>query len=79
MKKWIYGVMDKYRIKDMYELRPPYSIDQYYGHDDSKLFQLVLFIKEAIRLIEDRFLYIFYLDRTNLCINVPYILSFHQI
>lgn len=56
IKKWIDDVMDKYRIKDMYGLRPPYSINQYYGYDDSKLFHLVSFIKEAIRLIEDRFL-----------------------
>ena len=55
MKLWIDGVMDSYKIKDMYELEPPYPIDEYYGFNDAKLDNLMLFIKNAIRLIEDRF------------------------
>lgn len=56
MKEWLDSVMDKYKIRAMYKLRPPYPINQYYGYDDSKLYQLINFIKEASRLIEDRFL-----------------------
>lgn len=55
MKKWIDKVMDEYKIKEMYELAPPYPINEYYGYDDEKLLRLSLFVKKAIRLIEDRF------------------------
>lgn len=55
MKIWIDSVMDKYKIKEMYKLAPPYPIDEYYGFDDEKLIQLMSFLKSAIRLIEDRF------------------------
>lgn len=55
MKMWIDSVMDGYKIKEMYELAPPYPINEYYGYNDEKLLQLTLFVKKAIRLIEDRF------------------------
>lgn len=55
MKNWIDSVMDDYRITAMYKLKPPYSIEEYYGYDDEKLSLLTTYIKEAIRLIEDRF------------------------
>lgn len=55
MKMWIDSIMDEYGIRKMYELAPPYSINEYYGYNDEKLPQLMLYIKEAIRLIEDRF------------------------
>lgn len=54
-KTWLDSVMDEYRIKEMYALAPPYPINEYYGYSDEKLVQLTLFLKEAIRLIEDRF------------------------
>lgn len=55
MKIWLDSVMDEYKIKEMYKLQPPYSINEYYGYNDEKLQQLVSYIKNAIRLIEDRF------------------------
>lgn len=55
MKIWIDSVMDEYRIKEMYKLAPPYPINEYYGYDDEKLYLLTLYIKDAIRLIEERF------------------------
>ncbi len=55
MKKWLDSVMDRYKIKEMYKLAPPYPIDEYYGLDDRKEDQLKSFLKSAIRLIEDRF------------------------
>ena len=55
MKEWIDSVKDNYRVNEMYRLNPPYPIDEYYGKNDEKLHQLKSFIKEAIRLIEDRF------------------------
>lgn len=55
MKSWIDGIMKRYRISAMYQLEPPYSIEEYYGYDDKKLSLLISYIKEAIRLIEDRF------------------------
>lgn len=55
MKKWLDGNMKKYRIEQMYMLKPPYPIDEYYGYNDDKLDNLISFIKNAIRLIEDRF------------------------
>ena len=55
MKIWLEGVLDEYKIKEMYGLEPPYPIDEYYGYTDEKLSQLIWFIKEAIRLIECRF------------------------
>lgn len=55
MKKWLDGIMDKYAIREMYALAPPYPINTYYGHNDEKLPQLMSYIKSAIRLIEDRF------------------------
>ena len=47
--------MDLYRIRDMYKLEPPYPISEYYGYDDSKLQELIYFVKSAIELIEKRF------------------------
>lgn len=55
MKKWLNENMEKYKIKDMYNLEPPYPINEYYGYNDVKLQPLKNFIKKAIRLIEDRF------------------------
>ena len=55
MKKWLDENMEKYRIEQMYMLEPPYPIDEYYGYNDDKLDNLISFIKNAIRLIEDRF------------------------
>lgn len=55
MKEWLDENMGKYRIEQMYELAPPYPIDEYYGLNDDKLDNLIRFIKNAIRLIEDRF------------------------
>lgn len=55
MKQWLDSVMDKYKIKEMYKLEPPYPIDEYYGYNDEKLTNLMSFLKSAIRLIEDRF------------------------
>ena len=55
MKKWLDENMKKYRIEQMYMLEPPYPIDEYYGYNDDKLDNLISFIKNAIRLIEDRF------------------------
>lgn len=55
MKEWLDENMGKYRIKQMYKLEPPYPIDEYYGKNDDKLDNLISFIKNAIRLIEDRF------------------------
>lgn len=53
MKKWLDEVMDKYHIRKMYELKPPY--DGYYGYDDENLEALKLFVKEASDLIMNRF------------------------
>ena len=47
--------MEKYKIRDMYSLEPPYNINEYYGYDDRKLTALTEFIIKAIRLIEERF------------------------
>ena len=55
MKKWLDENMKKYRIEQMYMLEPPYPIGEYYGYNDDKLDNLISFIKNAIRLIEDRF------------------------
>lgn len=55
MKKWLDENMKKYRIEQMYKLEPPYPISEYYGYNDDKLDNLISFIKNAIRLIEDRF------------------------
>lgn len=55
MKEWLDRVMDRYNIKEMYKLAPPYPIDEYYGLDDSRKDQLKSFLNNAIRLIEDRF------------------------
>ena len=55
MYDWLSKNMVSYRIKDMYELVPPYPIDEYYGYDDSKLQVLIHFVKSAIKLIEERF------------------------
>ena len=55
MKKWLDENMKKYRIEQMYKLEPPYPISKYYGYNDDKLDNLISFIKNAIRLIEDRF------------------------
>lgn len=54
-KKWLDGIMEPYKIKAMYELQPPYPINEYYGFNDDKFPQLLSYIKNAIRLIEDRF------------------------
>ena len=58
MKQWldiVMNKMDKYRIKEMYKLEPPYPISEYYGRDDKKLNNLVSYIEKAIKLIENRF------------------------
>lgn len=55
MKEWLDENMGKYRIEQMYKLAPPYPIDENYGYNDDKLDNLISFIKNAIRLIEDRF------------------------
>lgn len=55
MKKWLDENMKKYRVEQMYMLEPPYPISEYYGYNDDKLDNLISFIKNAIRLIEDRF------------------------
>lgn len=57
-KKWLDEKMEPYKIKTMYELQPPYLITEYYGFNDDKLPQLMSYIKNAIRLIEDRFNYV---------------------
>lgn len=54
MKAWLDSVMDKYKIKNMYQLKPPYPIDSYYGWNDDKLPQLKKFIEEASELISKR-------------------------
>lgn len=54
-KEWLETNMEKYRVKDMYSLKPPYNIKEHYGYNDSKLALLSEFITEAIRLIEERF------------------------
>ena len=45
--------MEKYNIKEMYALNPPYSIGEYYS--DEKLLNLKEFVQEAVRIIEERF------------------------
>lgn len=55
MKSWLDGVFDKYRLRDLYKLKPPYSIKEYYGLDDTKLSLLSSYVIEAIVLIENRF------------------------
>lgn len=55
MKSWLDGVFDKYRLRDLYKLKPPYSIKEYYGLDDTKLSLLSSYVTEAIVLIENRF------------------------
>ena len=58
MKAWLDSVMEPYCIREMYQLSPPYPIDEYYyesGSDpDAKLPQLRNFITTAVRLIEER-------------------------
>ena len=56
-KKWLEENMEKYKIRDMYKLEPPYKINEHYGYDDTKLPLLTKFIEKAIILIENRFKY----------------------
>lgn len=55
MLKWLNEHMDEYKIKDMYDVPPPYPISEYYGYNDCKLPALLKFIKTAINLIRNRF------------------------
>ncbi|RGG67648.1 hypothetical protein DWW96_03055 [Eubacterium sp. AF17-7] len=52
-KVWLETNMEKYNIKEMYALNPPYSIGEYYS--DEKLLNLKEFVQEAVRIIEERF------------------------
>ena len=45
---------EKYKVKAMYSLQPPYDINEYYGNNDDKLDMLKEFIMQAIKLIENR-------------------------
>lgn len=56
MKLWLDKIMDSYKIREMYELEPPYPIEEYYGENDDKLEQLTVYLKKAISLIERRFI-----------------------
>lgn len=49
-KKWLEENMEKYKIRDMYKLEPPYKINEHYGYDDTKLPLLTKFIEKAIIL-----------------------------
>ncbi|MCR0317373.1 hypothetical protein MKA27_17275 [[Clostridium] innocuum] len=55
MYDWLSNVLDTYHIKEMYDLKPPYPISEYYGYSDEKLHVLMLYIEEASNLIEKRF------------------------
>ena len=46
--------LEKYKVKAMYSLQPPYDINEYYGNNDDKLDMLKEFIMQAIKLIENR-------------------------
>ena len=46
--------MDRYKVKDIYNLEMPYDVMQEY-YDDNKNQALTKFIKNAINLIETRF------------------------
>lgn len=52
--KWLNENMDKYKIKNMYDLKPPYDVMHEYYNDDKKE-ALAEFIKKAIYLIKTRF------------------------
>lgn len=56
MYKWLTENMDSFKIKEMYNLKPPYPIREYYGYDDCKLDLLTEFLKKAIDCIEKRFI-----------------------
>lgn len=56
MLKWLNDHMESYKIKDMYELQPPYEINEYYGPDDNKLSAVENYIKQAVRCIKNRFI-----------------------
>ncbi|KXU52394.1 hypothetical protein [Longibaculum muris] len=53
-KQWLDENMEKYKVKAMYSLQPPYDIKEYYGNNDDKLDMLKEFIMQAIKLIENR-------------------------
>lgn len=52
--KWLNENMDRYKVKDIYNLEIPYDVMQEY-YDDNKNQALTKFIKNAINLIETRF------------------------
>ena len=53
-KQWLDENMEKYKVKAMYSLQPPYDTKEYYGNNDDKLDMLKEFIMQAIKLIENR-------------------------
>lgn len=55
MHTWLTSNIDKYNIRLMYELKPPYPINEWYGYDDRKLNDLKKYINAAIALINKRF------------------------
>lgn len=52
--KWLNENMDKYKVKSMYNLKPPYEVMKEY-YKDYKKEALMEFIKKAIYLIRTRF------------------------
>ena len=48
-KQWLDENMEKYKVKAMYSLQPPYDIKEYYGNNDDKLDMLKEFIMQAIK------------------------------
>lgn len=52
--KWLNENMDKYKVKSMYNLKPPYEVMKEY-YKDYKKEALMEFIKKAIYLIKTRF------------------------
>ena len=55
MYTWLINNIDRYNIRLMYELKPPYPIIEWYGYDDCKLNNFKNYIIAAITLIEERF------------------------
>ena len=55
MLTWMNEVMDSYKIKGMYNIKPPYPIAEYYGYDDRKLSALSQYLHDATSCIEGRF------------------------
>lgn len=52
--QWLNENMDKYKVKNMYKLEPPYEVMQEY-YNDNKKEALAEFVKKAIYLIKKRF------------------------